>query len=210
MSVGKGTKAGKALNGFITEIERVRERKKQIGEEEKGIFAKLKADGFDAATIRTILKLRLTDKDKRQKAEDLLATYLHAIGMDEDKPLFSAIGLMGVDTAVREQVVEALTQVVPTVGDIIVRAPGGTQVRLFRDAEGLVHAEDVVEAIKVKPDRPDDEAPPTTTFPASGRARTVSRDYARTVADRAEATSREKLLREAAALDAASGKPASD
>lgn len=203
MSVGKGTSAGKQLNGFIIEIERVRERKKQIAEEEKGIFAKLKADGFDAGTIRTILKLRLTDKDKRQKAEDLLHTYLHAIGMDEDKPLFSAIGLMGVDTAVREQVIEALAQVVPAVGDIIVRAPGGTQVRLFRDDEGLVHAEDVVEIIKVKPDRPDGELPPTTTFTPSGRARTTSKDHVKAAADRAEASSREKLLREAAALDAA-------
>ena len=81
MTLGKGTEAGKELTGIISEVERVRDRKKQIGDEEKGIFAAAKAKGYDTKTIRRILTLRGQDTKKREEAETLFDSYMHAIGM---------------------------------------------------------------------------------------------------------------------------------
>ena len=99
MSIGKSTKAGTELAGFVSEIEATRDRKKQIGDQEKEIFASAKAKGYDPKTIRRILTIRASDAKKHQEAETLLDTYMHALGMAEDAPLFRAVGMMGVDSA---------------------------------------------------------------------------------------------------------------
>ena len=52
MTIGKGTKSGKELRGLIEEIEGVRDRKKQLSEQEKEIFQRGKTLGFDVKTIR--------------------------------------------------------------------------------------------------------------------------------------------------------------
>jgi len=88
MTIGKGTKSGKELRGLIEEVEGVRDRKKQLSEQEKEIFQRGKALGFDVKTIRSILTLRKLDVSKRQEQEALLDTYMHAIGMSEEPPLF--------------------------------------------------------------------------------------------------------------------------
>ena len=98
--IGKGSEAGKLLSGYIAAIEHTRERKKQIGDEEKAAFAAAKADGFDNPTMRRIIKLREMDRDARLQADDLLDAYLHALGMDDSRPLFAAVGMMGIDIAI--------------------------------------------------------------------------------------------------------------
>jgi uncharacterized protein (UPF0335 family) len=185
MAIGKGTEAGKELTSIISEVERVRDRKKQISDEEKGIFAAAKAKGYDPKTIRRILQLRGQDQKKREESEALFDSYMHAIGMAEDLPLFRTVGLMGVDVTVAEQVVEALSLLVPTAGEIVVKV-GAARIRLFRDKEGEPHAEEAMEARPLDPR----EAPlsePTSTYPPSPRARGLSKDAIRTIVERAEA-----------------------
>jgi uncharacterized protein (UPF0335 family) len=191
-TIGKGTSAGKELNGFITEIEHVRDRKKQIGDQEKEIFASAKAKGYDPKTIRRILTLRQQDQKKRQEAETLFDSYMHAIGMADDLPLFRAVGLMGVDVTVSEQVIEALSQLVPIAGEIIVKI-GAAHLRLFRDKDGEPHVE---EASPPKPLDPrygradhDDEE---TTYPPTGRARGLSKEAVAAAVARAEASAAER------------------
>jgi uncharacterized protein (UPF0335 family) len=47
-------------------------------------FAVAKSTGFDSKIIRQVLKIRKLDASKRQEQEELLDTYLHALGMIPD------------------------------------------------------------------------------------------------------------------------------
>lgn len=196
-SIGKGTSAGTELSGFISEIERVRDRKKQIGDEEKAIFAAAKGKGYDPKTIRRILTLRSQDQKKRQESEALFDSYMHAIGMAEELPLFRAVGLMGVDVTVSEQVIEALALLVPTAGEIVVKV-GAARLRLYRDKEGAAHVEQAIERKPLDPRYAEGEGPlsePTSTYPPSSRARGLSKEAIRAAVERAEASAAEKRER---------------
>lgn len=144
MALGKNTPDGAKLTGYIQEIERIRDEKKQLGEDEKMIFASAKAAGFTPVTIRDVLKIRRMKPADRQEAEARLETYLHAIGMDAEAPLFRRVGLMGVDRAAKAEVIEALKLLVPDAGEIVITV-GGQKVKLWRDKEGEAHAEDVID-----------------------------------------------------------------
>ena len=132
MALGKNTPDGAKLTGYIQEIERIRDEKKQLGEDEKMIFASAKAAGFTPVTIRDVLKIRRMKPADRQEAEARLETYLHAIGMDAEAPLFRRVGLMGVDRAAKAEVIEALKLLVPDAGEIVITV-GGQKVKLWRD-----------------------------------------------------------------------------
>jgi uncharacterized protein (UPF0335 family) len=193
MSIGKGTKSGKELRGLIEEIEGVRDRKKQLSEQEKEIFQRGKAQGFDVKTIRAILTLRKLDVSKRQEQEALLDTYMHAIGMAEEPPLFVALGKFAVDLAAREEAVEFLKSICPPHGEIVLKL-GGLPVRVFRDAEGKAVAEEVDEpAPTIKPMSRDD-------FDDTGRFPTedvdgIRKSHVKSAADRAEEAAAAKRLR---------------
>lgn len=160
-TVGRNTVSGKQLEGFVTRIERLRETKKEIGEQEKLVFAELKASGFTPSRVRDVLKRRAAKPADLEEAEAQLDMYLHALGMATETPLFRAVGQMQVDLAARDQVIEAFLQLVPTEGEIIVKI-GAQPVRLFRDANGDAQAEDVVE--KPQPtSRPATSAAPSPT-----------------------------------------------
>lgn len=125
MSIGKGTKSGKLLREFIERIENIRERKKSLGDDEKAIFAEAKAGGFEPKTMRRVLTLRQQKPEERQEAETLLDTYLHAIGMAEEPPLFAAFAKAGIDLARREEAVEFLKKIVPHAGEFVLKLGGG-------------------------------------------------------------------------------------
>lgn len=197
MSIGKGTKSGKALRGFVEEIEGVRDRKKQLGEAEKAIFAEAKAANFDVKTIRRILTLRTQDKTKRDEAQALLDTYMHAIGMtDEPPPLFAALEKAGTDLATREEAIEFMKSIVPPSGEIVVKI-GGSPVRVWRSAEGEARSEDVTDApARAKPAAAEDDDDATSTYPGRD-PRTPPKSHVDDVVARAEA--RAKAKREGAA-----------
>lgn len=69
------------LKQFIERIERLEEEKKTIAEDIKEVFAEAKGTGFDAPTMRTIIKLRKKDKSDLEEEEYLLDTYKIALGM---------------------------------------------------------------------------------------------------------------------------------
>lgn len=200
MTIGKGTKSGKELRGLIEEVEGVRERKKQLTEQEKEVFQRGKALGFDVKTIRTILTLRKQDVSARQQQEALLDTYMHAIGMAEEPPLFMALGKFAVDLAAREEAVEFLKSIVPPHGEIVLKL-GGLPVRVFRDADGKAVAEEVDDpAPAIKPMKRED-------FDDTGRFSTedldgIRKSHVKSAADRAEeaaAAKRSKAKPEAGA-----------
>lgn len=182
MTLGKGTATGKELLGFIEEIEGVRERKKQLSEAEKAIFAVAKAKGFDAKTIRRIISMGAEDIAKRQEAEALLDTYMHAIGMAEEPPLFAAMGAVSIDPAAREQAIDVLKKIVPKSAELIFKT-SGKPIRIFRDLDGEARAEEVADEPVPAPaprSRADDFAAVEETKSAGATSRVKS------AADRAE------------------------
>lgn len=151
---GRNTVSGQALLAYIERIELVRDEKKQLAEDEKLIFAELKAAGFSPARVRDVLKRRAAKPADVEEAESELDMYLHAIGMRTEAPLFRAVGLMEVDLAARDQVIDAFMQLVPQNGEVIVKV-GQQPVRLWRDETGKAQVEDYQE-------RPAPTVPPGT------------------------------------------------
>lgn len=146
-SNGRNTISGRQLLAFVERIERIREEKKQLAEDEKLVFAELKVAGFTPARVRDVLKRRAAKPADVEEAEAQLDMYLHAIGMASETPLFRAVGQMSVDLAARDEVIAAFKMLVPHEGEIIVKI-GAQPVRLYRDASGEAQAEDVVDKPK--------------------------------------------------------------
>jgi uncharacterized protein (UPF0335 family) len=75
------------LKQFIERVERLEEDKASITGDIKDVYAEAKANGFDVPTMRKIVSLRKMDRDKRMEQEQILETYMHALGMLSDTPL---------------------------------------------------------------------------------------------------------------------------
>jgi len=73
--------AKEQLKSFIERIERLEEEKKAIADDIKDVFAEAKANGFDTAALRTILKIRKEDADERKEHEAIVDLYCHALGI---------------------------------------------------------------------------------------------------------------------------------
>lgn len=73
------------LRSYIERIENMNNAAQVIADDKRDIFAEAKANGFCPATLRTVIKLRSEDKDKRAARESLLEIYLQALGQ---LPLF--------------------------------------------------------------------------------------------------------------------------
>lgn len=73
--------AADELKQFIERLERLEEEAAGIAEDKKEVFSELKGRGFDAPTIRTILKIRKQDHSERTEKEAILELYMQALGM---------------------------------------------------------------------------------------------------------------------------------
>ena len=69
------------LKSFVERVERLEEEKTEIADQIKEVFAEIKADGYDVAAIRAILKRRKQDPDKLAEQEAVLHMYMAALGM---------------------------------------------------------------------------------------------------------------------------------
>lgn len=80
-TVGHNSVAGDQLRAFIERIERLEEEKKTIAEDIRDVYGEVKGTGFDAKTVRKIVRLRKQDAAQREEEQALTETYLHALGM---------------------------------------------------------------------------------------------------------------------------------
>lgn len=69
------------LKAFIERIERLEEEKKTTSDDIRDVYAEAKGTGFDTKALRTIVRLRKMDTDERREQQEVLDTYLHALGM---------------------------------------------------------------------------------------------------------------------------------
>ena len=75
------TVASDELRSFVERIEAERAEQAESKEREKEIFAELKGRGYMARPLRTLIKLRAQDPNKRAEEDAILETYKAALGM---------------------------------------------------------------------------------------------------------------------------------
>lgn len=69
------------LRLLIERIENLETGKQAITADIKDVYAEAKATGYDVKTMRNIVRLRRMERHHREEAEQLLETYLAALGM---------------------------------------------------------------------------------------------------------------------------------
>ena len=69
------------LKAIIERIERLEEEKKATSDDIRDVYAEAKGNGFDAKALRAIVRMRKMDSDERREQEEILETYMHALGM---------------------------------------------------------------------------------------------------------------------------------
>ena len=70
------TSARDQLRAFVTRIERLEEEKAALAADLREVYAEAKGNGFDVKTLRTVIRLRKQDENKRREEEAVLTTYL--------------------------------------------------------------------------------------------------------------------------------------
>lgn len=76
-----GDSAAEELRLLIERIERIREEKRAIADDERDVFGEAKARGYDAKGLRAILTLRQKEKHVLDEEEAIIETYRSALGM---------------------------------------------------------------------------------------------------------------------------------
>lgn len=82
-----GGNAAGQLRSIIERIERLEVEKAQLAEDIREVYSEAKGNGFCTKTLRTIVRMRRQDDHERAEAEAILATYMHALGMDRQGEL---------------------------------------------------------------------------------------------------------------------------
>ncbi len=70
-----------SLKGLVERIESLETEKAAVGDDIKEVYGEAKGKGYDVKTLRRIVALRKIDKDRRRMEEEMLETYLAALGM---------------------------------------------------------------------------------------------------------------------------------
>jgi uncharacterized protein (UPF0335 family) len=73
--------AAEQLKSIVERIERLEEEKQALADDIKEVYAEAKGNGFDASTLRQVVRLRKQDTAERMEREALLDLYMHALGM---------------------------------------------------------------------------------------------------------------------------------
>jgi len=68
------------LRLFFERIDRLTEEKKGVGDDIRDVYAEAKAVGYDATVMRQAFKRWKMKPDDRAELEELLETYLAAVG----------------------------------------------------------------------------------------------------------------------------------
>lgn len=73
--------AADQLRLFIERIERLEEEKKGMQDDIRDVYLEAKSQGYDPKTMRKVIARRKLEKNARDEADALLATYCNALGM---------------------------------------------------------------------------------------------------------------------------------
>ena len=81
---------GETLNAFIDRVENVNQQIADCQSDRRELYAEIKRAGYDAATVRAVVKRRAMDPEKRHTMDDLLEMYSAALGDFVSTPLGEA------------------------------------------------------------------------------------------------------------------------
>ncbi len=70
------------LRAFVERIEQLEAEKKTISDDLKEVYDEAKSNGFDARVLRKVVAARKQDQDERREQDEIMATYLNALGME--------------------------------------------------------------------------------------------------------------------------------
>ena len=73
--------AGDRLRSFIERVERLEEDRSNLNAVIREVYSEAKSAGFDAKTMRAIVRLRKLEPNERQEQEHLLEVYRNAVGV---------------------------------------------------------------------------------------------------------------------------------
>ncbi len=76
-----GPNASNELRQFIERVENLTAERQTFTDDIKDVYGEAKGRGYDTKAIKTIVKMRKIDKAKREAEEQILDTYLLALGM---------------------------------------------------------------------------------------------------------------------------------
>lgn len=80
-AIGDNSIAADELRLLVERIERIEGEEKELRADKKDVYAEGKSRGYDAATMRKIVRLRKMEPHDRQEQQALLETYLAALGI---------------------------------------------------------------------------------------------------------------------------------
>jgi len=73
--------AAERLRSFIERVERLEEDRTNLNADIREVYSEAKSAGFDAKTMRAIVRLRKLEPNERQEQEHLLEVYRNAVGV---------------------------------------------------------------------------------------------------------------------------------
>ena len=76
-----GSISADRLKSFIERIERLEEQKNNFLEDIREVYKEASSNGFDAPTMKKVVKLRKADVKKLEEQEYLLDLYRNALGV---------------------------------------------------------------------------------------------------------------------------------
>lgn len=79
MTIGSNTAA--ELKRLVERIEEIDRQKADLAADQKEIYAEARSTGFDTKVLRKVIALRKVDPAARRELNDLIDTYMHALGM---------------------------------------------------------------------------------------------------------------------------------
>lgn len=77
----QGHNSNEQLKSIVDRIETVEGQIKDLGKDKTEIYLEAKGNGFDVKALRKIVALRKLSEDDRAAQEQILETYMHALGM---------------------------------------------------------------------------------------------------------------------------------
>jgi uncharacterized protein (UPF0335 family) len=78
-----GNIAADQLRSFIERVERLEEEKATIADDIKDVYGEAKSVGYDPKVMRALIRIRKKDISEHNAFQDVLDTYLAALGMIE-------------------------------------------------------------------------------------------------------------------------------
>jgi len=76
-----GHNSKEQLKSIIERIENLDGQINELRSDQKDIYAEAKGNGYDLKALRTIVRMRAMDDEKRRNQEAVLESYMLALGM---------------------------------------------------------------------------------------------------------------------------------